>query len=117
MNRIVPCFVSLITAPALLADSWSPDNDRECFPARGAFDGFTCIDGTDHMIVGAARTLPWFPSPTRERAGNDHQCVDAITKTNASFAPKDSLVRGREAPPQTIIREARGWKMPGYQYV
>ena len=85
MNRIVPCIVSLIIAPAILADSWAPITIVNAPTARAAHSAvFTRIDGTDQMIVWGGQDSPMVPfANTGARWKRSSNVWTATTTTNA----------------------------------
>src|SRR6266705_5253741 len=62
IRRIVLCFVPLMMASVVLADSWSPISVVNAPTARTAHSAvFTRIDGTDQMIVWGGQDSPSVP--------------------------------------------------------
>ena len=92
-RRIVLCFIPLMIAPAILADSWSPITIVNAPSARAAHSAvFTRIDGTDQMIVWGGQDSPMVPFANT--GARWKRLSDVWTATTTTNAPS-----GREGQP------------------
>ena len=70
IRRMLVCFVFLMTASVVLADSWLPVSTVDVPTARAAHSAvFTRIDGTDQMIVWDNQCAIWAPRPPGDLDG------------------------------------------------
>src|SRR5213082_1419009 len=93
ISRIVLCFIPLMIAPAILADSWSSITIVNAPTARAAHSAvFTRIDGTDQMIVWGGQDSPMVPFA--DTGARWKRLSDVWTATTTNNAPS-----GREGHP------------------
>ena len=93
LRLVVLCFAPLVTASAVLADSWSPISILGAPTARAAHSAvFTRIDGTDQMIVWGGQDSNIVPFA--DTGGRWERSANRWEATTTTAAPS-----GREGQP------------------